>query len=141
MVHLKVERLPKGKYTKLMMRKTRSFKILQKCGTNAYKVELPPNTSLSSIFNVPNLNPYKESIVCDAGETHEAEVPIEIPKKPPLEVEYLLDTKVLKRARRKIYYQYLIKWRNKPVEDATWLIKLDLIKMGLKVEDFPTQET
>ena len=69
------------------------------------------------------------------------EVPIELPKKPPLEVECLLDTKVIKETRRKTYYKYLVKWKNKPVEDSTWLTETDLIKMGLKVEDFPTQET
>ena len=35
MVNLKKERLPKGKFTKLMMRKIGPFKILQKCGHNA----------------------------------------------------------------------------------------------------------
>ena len=43
MIHLKKERLPKVQYTKLMMKKSSSFKILEKCGNNAYKFDLPPN--------------------------------------------------------------------------------------------------
>ena len=101
------------------MRKMRPFKILQKFGTNAYKVELPLNIGLSNIFNVSNLYPYKGSTVCDVGATHEAEVPIGLPKKSPVVVESLLDTKIMKETRRKTYYQYLIKWKHKPIEDAT----------------------
>ena len=55
----------KGKYTKLMMRKMRPFKILQKYGTNAYKLELPTDIGLSNIFNVFDLYLYKGSISCD----------------------------------------------------------------------------
>ena len=140
MVHLKAKRLPKGKYTKLMMRKMRPFKILQKYGTNAYKVELLADIALSDIFNVSNLYPYKGSIACDTGQMHGVEVPTELPMQPPLEFGCLLDTKVLKETTRKTYYYYLVKWKNKPVEVATWLTETDLIKMGLKVEDLPTQE-
>ena len=141
MVHLKVEMLPKGKYTKIMMRKMGPFRILQKCGTNAYKVELPPDIGLSNIFNVSDLYPYKGSIVCDAGATHEAEVPTGLPKKSSPEVESLLDIKIMKETRRKTYYQYHIKWKRKPMEDATWVTEKDLNKMELKVEGLPTQET
>ena len=114
---------------------------MQKCGTNAYTVELPPDIGLSNFFNVSNLYPYKGSIVCDAGATHEAEVPIGLPKKSPPKVGSLLDTKIMKETRRKTYYQYLIKWKHKPMEDATWVTEKDLNKMGLKVEDLPTQGT
>ena len=67
MVHLKEERLPKGKYTKLMMRKMRPFKILQKYCTDAYKVELTVDIGLSNIFNVCDLYPYKGTIDYDTS--------------------------------------------------------------------------
>ena len=59
MIHLKKERLPKGQYTKLMMKKGGPFKILKKCGNNAYKIDLPPIIRLSPIFNIYNLYAYK----------------------------------------------------------------------------------
>ena len=83
MVHLKVERLPKGKYTKLMMRKMGPFKILQKCGTNSYKVESPLDIGLSNIFNVFDIYPYKGFSICDVGAIHEAKVPVGLPQKSP----------------------------------------------------------
>ena len=80
MVHLKVERLPKGKYTKLMMKKMGTFKILQKYGTNAYKVELLADIGLFNIFNVSYLYPYKGFMACDVGQMKGVEVPKKIPK-------------------------------------------------------------
>ena len=104
-------------------------------------MELPHDIGLSNIFNVSDLYPYKGSVVCDACAIHEVEVPTGLPKKSPLELECLLDTKIIKETRRKTCYQYLIKWKHKPMEDANWVTKKDLNKMGLKVEDLPTQGT
>ena len=59
MIHLKKEKLPKGQYTNLMTKKAGPFKILKKCGNNAYKIDLPPDIGLSPIFNVSNLYAYK----------------------------------------------------------------------------------
>ena len=114
---------------------------MKKIGTTTYKLELPNDIGLSNIFNVADLYPYKRSMACDTCKMQGFKVPMELPKQPPLEVECLLDTKVLKQTRRKNYYQYLVKWRIKPMEDVAWLTEVDLINMGLKVEDFPTQET
>ena len=94
------------------MRKMGPFKVLQKCGTNAYKLELLADIGLSNTFNVSNLYPYKGSVVCDTGQIHGEEVPVQLPKQPQLEVECILDTKVLRSTRRKTINQYLVKWRN-----------------------------
>ena len=141
MVHLKAERLPKGRYTKLIMRKMRPFKILQKYGTNVYKLELPTDIGLSDIFNVCDLYPYNGNANCDTGQVDEVRALEGLPKEPPHEFECLLDTEFLKETRRKTYYKYLVKWKNKLVEDASWLTKTNSIKIRLKVQDFPTQET
>ena len=39
----------------------------------------------------------------------------------PLEVEKILDTKVVKSTGHKDYLEYLIKWKTHPVEDTTWM--------------------
>ena len=64
----------KGKYTNLMMRKMGPFKILQKYGTNAYKLEFPTDIGLSNIFNVCDLYPYKGTVDCDTGQMDGVEV-------------------------------------------------------------------
>ena len=69
------------------MRKMEPFKILQKYGTNAYKLELLADIGLSNIFNVCDLYPYWGNVDCDTGQVDEVEVPTRLPKQPPQEVE------------------------------------------------------
>ena len=44
-----------------------------------------------------------------------------MPYARPLEIERILNTQVAKRTRRKVYLQYLIKWKNHPIEVSSWL--------------------
>lgn len=39
----------------------------------------------------------------------------------PLEIERILDTQVAKQTQWKEYLQYLVKWKNCPIEDSSWL--------------------
>lgn len=61
LAHLRKERMPKGKYTKLMMKKIGPCKVAHKYGNNAYEIELPSGVAISPILNVADLYPYKES--------------------------------------------------------------------------------
>ena len=45
--HLRKERLPKGEYHKLKMKKIGPCKILWKFSANDYELELPPNIGIS----------------------------------------------------------------------------------------------
>jgi hypothetical protein len=56
---LRKERLPKGKYSKLQMKKVGPCSILNKIGDNAYEISLPPTLQISPIFNIVDLTPYK----------------------------------------------------------------------------------
>jgi hypothetical protein len=38
-------------------------------------------------------------------------------------MECILDKRVGKKTRRKEYYEYLVKWKNHPVEDASWEVE------------------
>ncbi|XP_071694409.1 uncharacterized protein [Rutidosis leptorrhynchoides] len=54
------ERFPAKGKNKLMPRAEGPFKVLEKVDDNAYKVELPGDTAVSSTFNVGDLMPYLE---------------------------------------------------------------------------------
>ena len=45
------------------MRRIGPCKLLEKYGSNAYKIDLPKNMDISPIFNVKELIPYKGSKV------------------------------------------------------------------------------
>jgi hypothetical protein len=36
------------------------------------------------------------------------------------QMESILDRRINKRTRRKEYFEYLVKWKGHPVEDASW---------------------
>ncbi|TXG53757.1 hypothetical protein EZV62_019013 [Acer yangbiense] len=52
------DHFPKGKYGKLKPRADGPFKVLQRIGENAYKIELQESYGVSPTFNVADLAPY-----------------------------------------------------------------------------------
>jgi hypothetical protein len=59
LAHLRKERLPRGTYNKLKMKKIEPCRVLKKFGANAYEIELPDGIIISSIFNISDLYPYR----------------------------------------------------------------------------------
>jgi hypothetical protein len=57
-LHLRKERFPELRKSKLMSRPAGPFKILAKINDNAYKLELPPEFGVSPTFNISDLRPY-----------------------------------------------------------------------------------
>jgi translation initiation factor IF-1 len=57
-LHLRKERFPELRKSKLMSRAAGPFKILAKINDNAYKLELPPELGVSPSYNIPDLRPY-----------------------------------------------------------------------------------
>jgi hypothetical protein len=57
-LHLKKDRFPELRKSKLMPRADGPFKIIEKINDNAYKLELPPEFGVSPTFNISDLKPY-----------------------------------------------------------------------------------
>jgi len=49
-------------------------------------------------------------------------------------MEKILDTRMLKNTRGHEYSEYLVKWKNHPLEDATWVTAALIQKSGSIVE-------
>ena len=102
------------------MKKFGPCKILRRFESgNAYEVELPDDMDISPISNIVDLYKYHEL-------DDEVVVSEDYPKKQIEEVEHILDQIVSKSTRGKDYYEYLVKWKNIPVEDATWISQSEL---------------
>ena len=57
-VHMRKERFPAHRRTKLHPRGDGPFQILEKINDNAYKVDLPSEYNVSATFNVSDLSPF-----------------------------------------------------------------------------------
>ena len=57
-IHLRKDRFPPGKFGKLKPRVDCPFKIIEKIGENAYKLQLPNEYEISPMFNVKDLRAY-----------------------------------------------------------------------------------
>ena len=57
-VHLRKDRFSPGKFGKLKPRVDGPFKIIEKIGENAYKLQLPHEYDISPMFNVKDLRAY-----------------------------------------------------------------------------------
>jgi hypothetical protein len=57
-LHLRKERFPNLRKSKLMPRADGLFKVLDRISENAYKLHLPTDFGVSHIFNIANLKPY-----------------------------------------------------------------------------------
>ena len=102
------------------MKKFGPCKILKNFDSgNAYEFELPNDMDIFPIFNIADFYKYHEL-------EDEVVVPDDYPKKKIEEVEQILDQRVGKRTREKVYDEYLVKWKNKPIEDAIWISQSEL---------------
>ena len=127
LAHLCKERFPQATYNKLKFKKIRLCKILCKFSANAYELQLPPDIGISPIFNVADLFPYTSNLEegsstqpkWDTQEGSDSWIR-KMPTAQPLEIEEILDTQVARWTQRE-YLQYLIKWKNCPIEDSSWL--------------------
>ena len=121
------------------MKKIGPCRVVRNFLANAYELEMPTGVGISPIFNVADLYPY---VIGDTGTFAEGKNPTKdlqwvgkIPVVQPLEVEATLDTKVVNSTRKKDYLDYLVKWKEQPIDDSTWMSIAELEAKGFTVAD------
>lgn len=96
------------------------YKILDKVGAVAYKLDLPAEAKIHHTFHVSQLKAY------NGGDPTFTAIPSHLfDEVVPLEPEAILDRRTIKR-RNQAATQVLIKWKDHPVEDATWEFWFDI---------------
>ena len=63
-----------------------------------------------------------------------------MPLATSLEAKHILDTHVTKKTRKKEYLEYLVKWKEHPMEDSTWMDEAVLQQASYSVEDLMSKK-
>ena len=92
-LHLRKDRFPQGRKSKLRLRADGPFKVLARYNNNAYKIDIPRDKySMSDIFNIKDLSPYhgdedfdpRSDLSQGGGDDaeHPSLIPMDVPTSP-----------------------------------------------------------
>jgi len=98
---------------KLDWKRLGPFTVIERLGTQAYRLELPKSMKIHPVFHVILLEQYKQSDI--PGRTHEPPPPVIIDGEVEYEVEDILDSKI---SRKRLLY--LVKWKDYPDSENSW---------------------
>ena len=117
-------------------------KVLERYDShNAYKLELPEGVDISPIFNVVDLYPYHREVVDDHDRLQEhSDFSSWVDRLPERQdemvaIDKILDRRIGKETRNKKYFEYLVSWKDKPIEEAVWMDEGEVMKLGVSLED------
>ena len=101
------------------------YKVLDKVGEVAYKLELPVHSKIHNVFHVSQLRKHVGDMVVSTTLPYQSEDPLQL-KEP----EAIIDRMTVKRRGRAVT-KVLVKWKHQLPKDATWEFYFDLKKYPL----------
>ena len=132
----------KGTPSKLQRKFVGPFKIIERIGTQSYRLELPESWRIHSVFHVSLLKVWNEGVCRQISDeaTPELEEPDDQQK---YEVERFLRWRE-RRVRNHTTKEYYVLWRGYPLEEASWVPEdnfedKEQLRRDLEV-DQPTRE-
>lgn len=117
---------------KLDHRRLGPFKIMQKIGSSAYRLELPRAMKIHNVFHVSLLEPYKPDTI--PGRRQPPPPPTEVDNEQEYLVEHILDSRV-----RRNRLEYLVSWEGYTAEHNSWEPANYLSNAPAKVNEFHQQ--
>jgi hypothetical protein len=118
---------------KLLPKRYGPFKITEKIGPVAYRLDLPVNMKIHNVFHIDLLMPYKETEAY--GPAYTRPPPDLIEGEEEYEVESIRD---MRKTRGK-KTQYLVHWKGYPISDDSWIDSTELNAPKL-VKEFHSAE-
>ncbi|GJZ63641.1 transposon ty3-G gag-pol polyprotein [Tanacetum coccineum] len=100
------------------------YKILERVGPVAYRLELPPGTLVHNVFHVSLLKACKGDPPIPASTDNGSATQPATEPQP----EAVIDERVVQQGKYRPKTEILVKWQGLPQEDATWETKWRFIK-------------
>src|SRR5271169_3060821 len=98
---------------KLDWKRIGPYSIVERIGTQAYRLQLPQSLKVHPVFHVSLLEPYKPNTI--VGRLQEPPPPVISKEDIEYEVEEILDSKFIRKS-----LFYLVKWKGYPISDNSW---------------------
>jgi hypothetical protein len=114
---------------KLDWKRLGPFTVIERIGTQAYRLDLPKSMKIHPVFHVILLEPYKESDI--PGRVQEPPPPVVIEDDVEYEVEEILDSRI---SRRRLLY--LVKWKGYPESENSWEPVINVKNASLLIKQF-----
>jgi hypothetical protein len=90
------------------------FTVIERIGTQAYRLDLPKSMKIHPVFHVSLLEPYKQSTI-PGRIVEELPPPVVVEDESEYEVEEILDSKISRRC-----LLYLVKWKGYADFENSW---------------------
>jgi hypothetical protein len=98
---------------KLDYKRLGPFRVMEKVGKTAYRLQLPDSMRIHPVFHVNLLEPFRANDI--PGRVQDPPPPIVVDGHEEFEVEKVLDSRV-----RRNRLEYLVHWKDWPVSSRTW---------------------
>jgi hypothetical protein len=123
---------------KLLPKYIGPYTIKRKISDTAYELTLPPTMKIHPVFHIHLLKPYQDGL---SLMPHRIHVPIPEPEliddeEPAWEIE-----SILKKRKHGWQVEYLIKWKEYPLEEATWEPLSNLQYANEAIQEYEQQQS
>jgi hypothetical protein len=90
---------------------------------------------ISPIFNIADLYPYRGDGAGGSKDQKKIQWEKQMHVIENYHMEKIIHRQIGKKTRRKTYFEYLVKWKGRPVEDTSWVGEVDIQKHGRSVQE------
>lgn len=117
---------------KLDWKKLGPYRVLERIGTQSYRLQLPTSMKIHPVFHVSLLEPHKSNSI--PGRVQPPPPPVIIDDQEEWEVDQILDSKI---SRKRLFY--LVKWKGYDPSENSWQPAADLENSPILVNEFHTR--